>query len=61
MTSAPGIWCDDIPELASFECPEWSHLSAPDSVEFTKRLVPHLQRVIGTEVAKAGKKAQSGQ
>ena len=41
-TNAPGIYFEDYPELASFDCPEWSHLSAGDSVEFSKRLVPHL-------------------
>ena len=39
---SPGIHFDDYPELACFTCPEWSHLSAPDSVLFTQRLVPHL-------------------
>jgi hypothetical protein len=42
-TKAPGIYFEDFPELSSFTCPEWSHLSAGDSVEFTKRLVPHLR------------------
>src|SRR3954463_11287885 len=42
-SGAPGIYFEDYPELASFQCPEWSHLSAGDSVEFTKRLVPHLR------------------
>jgi hypothetical protein len=42
-TAVPGIYFEDFPELASFNCPEWSHLSAGDSVEFTKRLVPHLR------------------
>ena len=42
-TNAPGIYFEDYPELASFTCPEWSHLSAGDSVEFSKRLVPHLR------------------
>jgi len=42
-TAAPGVYFEDFPELASFTCPEWSHLSAGDSVEFTKRLVPHLR------------------
>ena len=46
-TKAPGIYYEDYPELAGFECPEWSHLSAPDSVEFTKRLVPHLRTALG--------------
>lgn len=43
-TRAPGIHFEDHPELAGFTCPEWSHLSGPDSIEFTKRLVPHLKR-----------------
>jgi len=42
-SAAPGIYFEDYPELASFDCPEWSHLSAADSVEFSKRLVPHLK------------------
>jgi hypothetical protein len=45
-TNAPGIYFEDYPELASFTCPEWSHLSAGDSVEFTKRLVPHLRTAL---------------
>lgn len=43
---APGIYFEDYPELAPFTCPEWSHLSAGDSVEFTKRLVPHLRSAL---------------
>ena len=43
MTGAPGIYYSDFPELSGFKCPEWSHLSAGDSVEFSKRLVPHLR------------------
>lgn len=46
-TGVPGIHFADHPELAGFDCPEWSHLSAPDSVEFSRRLVPHLQRAFG--------------
>jgi hypothetical protein len=46
-TGVPGIYFEDFPELASFDCPEWSHLSAGDSVEFTKRLVPHLRTALG--------------
>jgi hypothetical protein len=45
-TAAPGIYFEDFPELSSFNCPEWSHLSAGDSVEFSKRLVPHLRAVL---------------
>jgi hypothetical protein len=46
-SATPGIYFEDFPELASFECPEWSHLSAGDSVEFTKRLVPYLRQALG--------------
>jgi hypothetical protein len=41
----------DHPELSAFTLPEWSHLSAPDSVAFTQRLVPHLQNALATESA----------
>jgi hypothetical protein len=46
-SGAPGIYFEDYPELSGFVCPEWSHLSAPDSVEFTRRLVPHLVEALG--------------
>jgi hypothetical protein len=46
-SGAPGIYFEDYPELAGYVCPEWSHLSAPDSVEFTHRLVPHLLKAMG--------------
>src|SRR5438552_991476 len=45
-TGAPGIYYEDYPELNGFNCPEWSHLSAGDSVEFSKRLVPHLRKAL---------------
>jgi hypothetical protein len=44
--NVPAIHFDEHPELRAFECPEWSHLSAADSVEFTRRLVPHLQTAL---------------
>jgi hypothetical protein len=47
MTHAPGIYYSDFPELSGFDCPEWSHLTAGDSVEFSKRLVPHLRKALG--------------
>jgi len=43
MTHTPGIYYSDFPELSGFNCSEWSHLTAGDSVEFSKRLVPHLR------------------
>jgi hypothetical protein len=45
-TAAPGIYDEDFRELAGFNCPEWSHLSAGDSVEFSKRLIPHLRSAL---------------
>ena len=45
-TGVPGIYFEDHPELSGFNCPEWSHLSAGDSVEFSKRLVPHLRAAL---------------
>ena len=45
-TKAPGIYYSDFPDLSGFNCPEWSHLSAGDSVEFTKRLVLHLRTAL---------------
>jgi len=45
-TGAAGIYYEDYTELAGFTCPEWSHLSAGDSVEFSKRLVPHLRKAL---------------
>jgi hypothetical protein len=39
-TATPGIYYDDFPELSGFTCPEWSHLFAGDSVEFSKRHAP---------------------
>src|SRR5882724_10221210 len=45
-TGAPGIYYEDFRDLAGFSCPEWSHLSAGDSVEFSKRLIPHLRAAL---------------
>ena len=46
-TGASGIYYSDFPELSGFICPEWSHLTAGDSVEFTRRLMPHLRNTLG--------------
>lgn len=45
-TNEPGIYFEDFSDLAGFNCPEWSHLSAGDSVEFTWRLIPHLHAAL---------------
>jgi hypothetical protein len=47
MTGAPGIYFEDYPELSAFDPPEWSHLSATDAREFSRRLVPHLKAALG--------------
>ena len=47
----------DHSELNSFILPEWSHLSAPDSVEFTRRLVPHLQQALHRETRLVAQRA----
>ena len=51
-TGAPGIWYEDHPELSGFDCPEWSHLSADDSVAFTNKFAP----ILTATLAKAGGK-----
>jgi hypothetical protein len=53
QTGAPSIYFEDFPELSGFDCPEWSHLSAGDSVEFTKRLVPHLRTALQLDTVAA--------
>jgi|ETNmetMinimDraft_22_1059887.scaffolds.fasta_scaffold00036_12 hypothetical protein len=45
-TQVPGIHFEDHEELAGFPCPEWSHLSNEDSIEYTKRLIPHLKTAL---------------
>ena len=42
VSGAPGIHFEDHPELAAFDCPEWSHLTAADAVRFTEVLAPML-------------------
>lgn len=44
--NVPAIHFAEHADLAAFDCPEWSHLSAADSVEFTRRLVPHVQTAL---------------
>ena len=40
VTGAPGIHFEDHPELAGFDCPEWSHLTAADAVRYSRALMP---------------------
>ncbi|MBU2501943.1 hypothetical protein KJ682_11500 [bacterium] len=45
-SGAPGIHFENHPELAGFECPEWSHLTARDAVAFTRALMPHVKEAL---------------
>jgi hypothetical protein len=41
-TGCPGIHFADDPATVHFICPEWSHLSPPDAVLYTKALISRL-------------------
>ena len=47
VTGAPGIHFEDHPELAAFDCPEWSHLNGKDAQRYTAALLPLLPAAIG--------------
>ena len=42
-TGAQGIYWEDYENLKNFDCPEWSHLSAADSVKFTQEIGPIIK------------------
>jgi hypothetical protein len=42
-TKCDGIYFEDYDEIAHFECPEFSHLSVPQAVSFTKSFINILQ------------------
>lgn len=46
VSEAPGIHFEDHPELAGFDCPEWSHLTAEDATRFTQALMPLLRELL---------------
>src|SRR4051812_37722660 len=43
VTGCEGIFFEDYREMAHFQCPEFSHLSVPQAVSFTKSLINVLQ------------------
>ncbi len=43
VTNCAGIHFSDYPAIAHFVCPEFSHLSQPDAVLFTKNFIQILQ------------------
>lgn len=49
VTGALGIHFEDYPQLAGFDCPEWSHLNKEDSTKFTKRLMPILKKLLSLD------------
>ncbi|MGE5107930.1 MAG: hypothetical protein ACM3H8_10320 [Sphingobacteriales bacterium] len=44
ITGCTGIHFKDWPGLKDFNCPEWSHLSQPDAVLYTKELIKILEQ-----------------
>jgi len=46
VTGAEGIHFEDYPDLAAFDCPEWSHLTAADAVRWSRALMPHLEKAL---------------
>jgi len=43
-TQTGGIHFTDYPETSNFICPEWSHLSSPDVLIYTKELIKELNQ-----------------
>jgi hypothetical protein len=46
-TNCPGIYFEDYPAIAHFQCPEFSHLKPSDAVIFTTNIVDILQKEKG--------------
>lgn len=44
ITNCKGIHFKDHPDMANFICPEWSHLTKPDAVLYTKALIGALEK-----------------
>ncbi|MBK7433576.1 MAG: hypothetical protein IPI66_06530 [Chitinophagaceae bacterium] len=51
-TGTPGIHFADYPVIDHFQCPEFSHLSMPDAVIFTKEFIRILAQEKGWSFAK---------
>ncbi|MEP7164116.1 MAG: hypothetical protein ABI741_05440 [Ferruginibacter sp.] len=47
ITNCPGIHFADYPAIANFVCPEFSHLSQPDAIVFTKNFIKILSEEKG--------------
>ncbi|MDQ6756743.1 MAG: hypothetical protein M3004_07385 [Bacteroidota bacterium] len=44
VTNLPGIYFEDYPAIAHFQCPEFSHLKPSDAIVYTKNLIPILEQ-----------------
>ncbi|MEP6645840.1 MAG: hypothetical protein ABJC12_02025 [Saprospiraceae bacterium] len=42
-TGCKGMYFKDYPEIANYQCPEFSHLSPTDAIDFTKHFIDILQ------------------
>ncbi len=52
ITGSPGIHFADYPAISNFICPEFSHLSQPDAVVFTKEFIRILNQEKGWQFPK---------
>ena len=43
-TGCQGIHFQDYPELKNYLCPEWSHLTEADAIQFTRRFLDIVQQ-----------------
>lgn len=53
VTGCPGIHFKDFPEIADYQCPEFSHLSPDDAIDFTKKFYAILSGTYGWNFPKA--------
>lgn len=44
ITHLPGIYFEDYPAIAHFQCPEFSHLQQSDAIIYTKNLIQILEQ-----------------
>lgn len=48
-TDCRGIHFQDYPQISRYQCPEWSHLSPADAIDFTKHFIDILNTDYGWE------------
>ena len=44
-TGSLGIHFEDYPELADYDCPEWSHLKRDDAIDYTRKIIRILNKL----------------